>query len=124
MIFYVVLTLLWTALVLFATLTPGDQLPDNAFLDIPYLDKFVHTGLFTVQSYLTIKSFQVLKSFYFIQQIKVILGLIICVGLAVFVEFMQQYIPSRSYESGDLFANIIGIFLGIIAFRILNKYYG
>ena len=121
---YLVLFLLWTGLILFATLTPGDRVPDSFFPNIPYFDKIVHIGLFSVQSFLMIKSFPEPRKHSLLKIKKMVFALLICLSIAVFVEFMQKFVPGRSYELADLIANILGILLGLTTFEILNKFYG
>jgi hypothetical protein len=120
---YIVLTLLWTIIVLYATLSPGDQLPGRFLFDLPYLDKIIHTGLFTVQSFLMIKLFQRIRQLEKLSNWKLGIAILLCIILGVFVEIMQNFIPDRSFEPMDLVCNIIGILLGLASFGILNKIY-
>ena len=121
---YIALTLLWTTVVLFATLSPGDQIPGNILFDLPYADKIIHTGLFTIQGFLMIKMFQGIKGLDNLGKWRLWITLLLGAILGVFVEFMQHFIPDRSFEMTDLACNIFGISLGLVTYVMLNKIYG
>ena len=38
--------------------------------------------------------------------------------LSIILEFLQLYIPNRSFQISDLFANIIGVFVGYVMIKI------
>ena len=38
--------------------------------------------------------------------------------LSIILEFLQLYIPNRSFQISDLFANIVGVFVGYVMIKI------
>ena len=38
--------------------------------------------------------------------------------LSIILEFLQLYIPNRSFQISDLFANITGVFVGYVMIKI------
>jgi glycopeptide antibiotics resistance protein len=102
-----------------ALLTPGDSLPKAPL--IPNLDKVVHLGLFAVLTFLWSRvvnpdpNKKIKKSKFFTNYL--VFGII----FAVFIEYLQHYVPNRSFDLDDIVANVIGGILGIICFYILHK---
>ena len=48
--------------------------------------------------------------------------LIFLVTLSLFLELFHLFIPNRSFESLDLFANLLGTFLAIVIIFLYKKY--
>ena len=40
--------------------------------------------------------------------------------ISIFLEFLHLVIPNRSFQYGDLFGNIVGVFISILLFSIFN----
>ncbi|SNS61939.1 VanZ like family protein [Belliella buryatensis] len=104
---------------LIALLSPGDQIPKTP--EIPFKDKIVHFGLFFVLNILWLrvqnrnkcgKNF--IRKFFTIY-------LVFGVLIAILVEYLQLYVPNRSFDYQDITANILGGTVGIICFYILYK---
>jgi glycopeptide antibiotics resistance protein len=49
------------------------------------------------------------------------LGLLIGLSLAIIVELIQLYIPFRTFNINDLFANVLGVSLGYLLGIIIQK---
>ncbi len=82
---------------------------------IPYGDKIAHVLLYGMMAFLLNfgLNFKCIRFFGFPLQ----LGAIIVLIFAVFEEFTQYYIPSRTFDLGDLLADVVGIIL----FSFLKK---
>jgi VanZ family protein len=106
---------------LYATLTPGDQIPDNFLWNLPYIDKIIHLGLFFIQGILLLKSSERFGSKTKRQYYKIILVLIIGTVFAIFVETFQILIPYRSFDTMDLLANFTGLLLGTCIYLVTNN---
>ena len=115
----VIPAVLWLMAILVATLTPGDKLPESP--DIIGFDKLVHLGLFLVLTFLwnragTGRTEQPKKTAKIFTNY-LVFGLF----FAIFIEFIQRYIPGRSFDQWDFVANITGGTLGTICFYILHR---
>lgn len=119
MIHRILPAVLWLLFILLATLTPGQQLPKTP--DVIGFDKLVHFGLFFVLTFLwnrvrTTTGWAELNKVKFITKY-LVFGILI----AILVEYLQQYIPGRSFDYGDMIANIMGGTIGTACFYILHK---
>lgn len=108
-------SIIWTVIICYLCFIPSDRLPDSFFSSIPYFDKMVHFGLCAVLAFLLFfglrKQYSSLKwrnnasviSFWF----AVLFGLLI--------ELIQgNFVESRSFESIDLLADILGAVAGLL----------
>jgi VanZ family protein len=92
-------------------LTPGNKLPDAHLFD--FQDKFIHFGSFFLLSYLwcgvdfTKADKKWNKFFNF---------LVFGIGTSIGFEYLQQYIPNRSFEYGDIVANLLGASTGFLTY--------
>lgn len=89
--------------------------------DVIGFDKLVHFGLFFVLTFLwnrvrTTTGWAELNKVKFITKY-LVFGILI----AILVEYLQQYIPGRSFDYGDMIANIMGGTIGTACFYILHK---
>lgn len=94
---------------------PGSSLPKSGLFGIPYLDKCVHVGIFTLLCILFALPFKRMaisvaqKRNWFLTI--TISG--ICFGIAM--EFVQKYWAiNRSFELGDIVADSVGCILAFI----------
>ena len=101
---------------------PGDSLPtDHEWMDITYLDKWVHATMFGTLTFLFLlpvaesSMYSQQKRHYFIR-----IALSACIwGLTT--EFIQKfYIPTRSFDLLDWAADSAGV---LIAFLYCRKYH-
>lgn len=98
----------------FAMLTPGTKFPEIDLFD--FQDKAVHLICFFLQGYLwsgvgikkgmgTYKNPIVWRNF-----------LLFGIGCGIGFEFLQQYIPYRSFDLVDMIANALGACLGLVGY--------
>ena len=109
----------WFFLLLILICLPGDDLPKgNNWMNAVYFDKWVHTGLFSVQAFLIMLPF----TRYSITSEKTFsLLLKIAVGVSIWgltTEYIQRYfIPGRNFDLWDWAADSFGAFLALIVCR-------
>ncbi|MFL3001411.1 MAG: VanZ family protein [Cytophagales bacterium] len=110
--FYFLCSFIWFLLIIYLTIFYKSN--SNDIIDFPYFDKLVHFSLFFIQSTFITKTYisRNLNSEKLMTKIIFYL-LIFCFS----VEFIQIYIPYRSFEILDLTSNIIGLLSG--AFFVL-----
>lgn len=113
--------LFWTGVILFFCLENAKNIPQ---IDIPYLDKLIHSFFHFV--------FTVLWFFYFKKKLNSsnnirLLGFsfIGSFFLGIAIELMQQYFTTtRSADILDILANLSGASLAVISILLLNTYKG
>ncbi len=71
-------------------------------------DKVIHTGLFTVMGVLA----QAAAPWY---------SLLIVTPVAVGTELLQKKLPYRTYDSVELWANVIGLLVGVGCFEAADR---
>jgi VanZ family protein len=112
----------WFFLVLFLICLPGSEFPPvETWLDDIYFDKWVHTGLFCILTFLFIHPLTKLDLPIAVKKNTAIkIALATCVW-ALATEFIQKYfIPDRSFDMHDWASDSFGI---LIAFTWCWKKY-
>lgn len=98
----------------FAMLTPGTKLPEVDLFD--FQDKVVHLISFFLQGYLwsgvgvnknevSYKNSRIYRNF-----------LLFGITVGICLEFLQHFIPNRSFELTDMLFNALGASLGLLAY--------
>lgn len=104
----------WLVFIAFAMLTPGDKFPEADFFN--FQDKVIHFVCFGLLSFLWcgvgIDSKIVPKPKKRILINYLIFGII----AGIILEFLQRYIPFRSFDYMDMIVNEIGGLAGLIAY--------
>jgi len=116
-----VLTILWAIFIAFATLTPGESMPEVDFWDFANADKLAHFGVFAILSFLMVKGFSKQALFLRLKSNAMILTLLTTVLYGGLIEYAQSFIPGRSIEFNDMLANGLGSMLGVITYFFLKK---
>ncbi|UJP63317.1 VanZ family protein [Mongoliitalea daihaiensis] len=109
----------WLLLVILLLLTPGNTLPKGP--SIPHLDKIAHIGLFGVLTFLWVQIGTLDERKKIIRRKLLTNLLVFTIIFPIFVEYVQAYVPNRSFEYEDIVANLIGGTIGFIGFIILYK---
>lgn len=111
--------ILWLAALLVATLTPGDQLPKQP--DVVGFDKLIHVGLFVILVFLWNRVGGAAKNNSKYQASILTNYLVFGIIFAILVEYLQLFIPGRSFNYWDLAANLSGGAIGTVCFYILQR---
>lgn len=113
---------IWAFVIFILCVLPGEDIPNPSW-NVPYLDKFVHFGMFFLLTWLIALStawhpFMTMKRTY---------GITILVALLYggLIEIMQHYIFNREGDLKDLWADVIGAVVGCFCYfwvrRIWSK---
>jgi len=105
---------LWTALLLYLTWWPQIEIPD---IGIDFKDKIAHFFVFGLFGFLIMRARSKEEIKLPLHAVK--LTILYCSLFAVFDEVMQGVIPGRVADIGDGLANIAGVILGVIFFRLV-----
>ncbi len=105
--------LLWLSLITVLFLLPGSALPkDDMF--IPHFDKWVHFGFFTVLLFLFRALWEPSRKY------STLLLLAFVYGFGI--EVIQHYfIANRSFDLGDVLADMTGAVAGILLWWYIKK---
>ena len=104
----------YTLAVIIALLTPGNSLPKVPLF--PNADKIVHFSLFALFAFLWMRT----KGRYPNQKFNLIpLGFSFI--FPILLEYLQLFVPNRTFDYKDMIANIAGGTFGFIGFIILYK---
>ncbi len=110
--------ILWSLIILFITLTPGEKLPEVGIFQV---DKVVHFFVFGLLMFLAAYG---LERFFSLrkQQLNVVrIAVMYSTGLGIMVEILQLFVPNRSFSLADIVANTIGTGIGYFIFRYVKK---
>lgn len=111
--------ILWLLAILVATLTPGEQLPETP--DVIGFDKLVHFSLFFMLTFLWYRAGVKNRKEKLNERNFITNYLVFGIGIAILVEYLQQFIPGRSFDWWDMVANIAGGAIGTVCFYILYR---
>lgn len=102
-------------------LIPGGNLPNLEFFNLLGFDKLVHFFAFALLSLMMIVglSKQYSEGCYHFNIFY--LTVISLISYGVFLEFIQEYIPDRTFELWDAVANALGVIFGRVVFYIVYK---
>jgi VanZ family protein len=111
--------LLWSGIIFFLCLLPGNKLPKEEWLDKIYFDKIIHAVLYFILYFLIIRIFKKPA------KTSLLFAGFLCITQGILIEFLQgsALIQNRSFDVWDIGANILGIFAAIIFFCPKHKFY-
>jgi VanZ family protein len=110
---------LWLVVVTVAILTPGNNLPKVPLF--PFADKLVHFGVFAVLTFLWSRVGTIGEQGSLNRKKLLTNLLVFTIIFPILVEYLQMYVPNRSFEIEDIIANLVGGIIGFIGFIILYK---
>lgn len=114
---YIIGSFIWAILILVLTLSPGSALPD---IKIISYDKLGHAFIFFVFAFLLISGIYEQTG---VQKAKaVVIGAVVAAMYGFIIEGIQHFIPDRSMDILDAFANIVGSFFGLGLFYVRNMF--
>lgn len=118
---YFWLALSWSGLIVFSCLLPSNDIPQ---VNIPYLDKVTHSFFYFIFLLLWFLFFK--KKLNSSNNFKPLaISFVFSVFFGIGIELMQQFFThTRTADILDVFANIFGATLAVIAIVLLNTHSG
>jgi VanZ family protein len=105
--------LLWFVIIIFASLTPSNKIPD--FHLFPHADKLIHFCMYVGLSLLLIPALIHDKNYKW----SFFLAFLISVIIGILMEYFQnQLVIGRTAEFSDFIANLIGSIAGISIYQL------
>ncbi|NVO08538.1 MAG: VanZ family protein [Bacteroidales bacterium] len=112
----------WAAFILLLCGIPGNQIDKVKFIDIPHIDKIVHTSFYLVFSLLLISENNSLKQQQKATLKAILIAAAISISYGVLIEIFQKFIfINRSAEFWDVVANTFGFILATLSYRLVNR---
>jgi VanZ family protein len=102
-------------------LLPGETMPKIVFFDLMGFDKIIHFFSFTLLAFMMIIGLSKQYSegcYHFNIYYLTVLSLI---GYGIILEYVQGYVPGRTFEWADAIANGIGVLSGRALFFLIYK---
>jgi VanZ family protein len=114
--------LIWALVMLYLSVTPGQQMPDTAIWNVLTFDKFAHFASYALLVFLLIVGFTKQHTYMELRFSAVKYALLTGITYGLLIEIIQWLVPGRTFELGDLLANIIGCLLGTAVFYLVYKF--
>jgi len=112
----------WGVFILILCSIPGNQVNKIKFIDIPYLDKFVHLFLYFIFTLLLISENNSQKHHRKVTVNAILIAAAISLPFGALIEILQKILfTNRSAEVGDLVANIFGFLVATLSYRQVNR---
>lgn len=111
-------SLLVAVIIALLSLVPSSSMPDSSLFYIPYLDKFIHFGMYGFFGFVALLESRCKQN---CQRFHFLLIFAIFVLSAVIEVLQATVIATRGAEWLDLLANLSGLIGAYVAFRILNS---
>lgn len=115
-------TALWAIIVFIISSLPGNKVDDMPFLNIPYIDKIIHMGMYFILTLLFVyeinnNSFSASPKFLY-----VFIIIVICLIYGIILEYLQYLLfTGRSADVFDVLFNSIGCILAILSFYTIKS---
>ncbi len=117
---HMIWSFLWTIIVGFLYLLPGEDLPVVSIWDVLSADKIAHVGVFALLALITTTGLKRQTRFAYPRDRARSVAFIGGVFYGSALEFAQAELTTGRYlEVGDLLANAVGCILGIVIFRLI-----
>lgn len=113
--------IIWAAVILLLTVSPGASMPKTLDWSILAFDTFSHFFVFGVLTLLLIVGFIKQYQFGTIRQKAVVYALGAGIIYGIFIEIIQAMVPGRYFDLVDILANSLGCLTGYLGFYIIYK---
>ena len=113
-------TAVWFLLIASLVLLPGQNMPSLGS-SIVSIDKVIHASLFVGLFFLMAVGFSKQRTYAILHNKALQYSFIITLAYAVSIEAVQILSDGRSFEIGDMIANISGCFAGYLLFLVIYK---
>lgn len=113
---------IWAIFILIVCLLPSDDFQKIKFINIPFLDKYVHFTLYFIFSLLLISENNRLKHRGSVTMTAMVIAALISIFYGGFIELLQLFLTStRSAELSDFILNFFGFVVAAISYRWINR---
>jgi VanZ family protein len=110
--------LVWALLIFVSSSIPGTDFPRVNF---PHVDKVVHFCYYFTFTILTARAFKFQPHFTDLSRFSITLSFLVATAYGVLDEVHQMFVPYRSPDPLDLYTDIGGAFLAVVALWFWQK---
>lgn len=115
-------TIIWAVFILVICILPSDDIERVRFINIPYMDKFVHLGLYFILTLFLISDFAVFSNVQPKRNILIIAVFSIALSYGILIELIQLWFTSsRSADVWDAIADGLGVIIALLNYRWINR---
>lgn len=101
------------------SLVPGSRMPSSSLFSIPFLDKIVHFSMYASLGFVALMESRRIRQ-HSGYHLFIVVFLFLLSGV---IEILQATIvATRAAEWTDLLANLMGLFAGYLAFRLIGGF--
>ena len=118
---YNLFAIAWAIIIFLLILMPGAEMPKMD--DVFSFDKFAHTGVFSVLTFLLIIGFSKQFTFDFLRRNPVKWSVLFSAVYGSVLELGQAIVPDRYANFYDLVFNMMGVLLGYVLYLLVYKYH-
>lgn len=111
-----VIGVIWAVLVAVLMLLPSEAFPESKLLSY---DKLAHVSVFAICSFLLCYTLSITPLKKTIRTTSI--TFIICTVYSSSLEYLQQFVPGRMFDTYDFIANFTGGLVGVIIFSIFIR---
>ncbi len=116
-----IISSIWTIIILIMSGIPGSSLPSTSFQGIPHFDKIVHVGLYFPLSFFIMAELSLAKKST-IKKYSSLFSLLVVAMYGGSIELAQDYIfIQRSADWMDFASDLFGGLLGIIFYYLIGR---
>ena len=114
-------TIIWTCVVLFLSLSSGENLPHPSWFEFPYIDKVAHFIMYFVFALVLIHDSRHYRKIRLNHGKIILISVLIVIGWSGFLEILQR-LPSihRNSDFFDFLANTVGAVAASLLYRIFE----
>lgn len=120
---YILPGIIWLTIILFLSLTPGNELQQVNWNYFAF-DKFAHLAVYTILVHIWLTGLKRQRTSKLLRNkayLTVISGAFV---LGILIEFTQwKFVSGRMFDSWDVVANCTGIFVGTMTSYLLYRNY-
>lgn len=113
--------IVWAAIILLLTISPGASMPKTLDWSLLAFDTFSHFFVFGVLALLLIVGFTKQYSYDKVKKNAVSYAIYVGICYGVFIEILQAMTPGRYFDFIDILANSIGCLAGYILFCLIYR---
>lgn len=110
--------IIWALTIAFLSLVGVETTANISFMAI---DKVIHLVMYAVLTLMFIVGFHKQYQIRVFKYNPLIWATSVTALYGVLLEFIQYFLPHRSFDYQDMFANVIGTFIGWLVFLIIYK---
>lgn len=115
-------SIVWAVFILVLCSIPGNQINKVKFIDIPYLDKFVHFFFYFVFTLLLISENNKQRKLRKVTVDAILVAATISLSYGAIIEILQKVLSiNRGADIWDMVANTFGFLAAVISYRQVNR---